>query len=348
MKKLAYDIILFERCNLKCEHCFEQNHCAPYGLEKLKMIPQDVYQSFVKEFEARGKQLDQLTISFCGGELFIDGDLEKRIPVYTKLIDDLKSVIRKAGYAGPILFEMISNAVHTKKDLVEQFLRSTNSNISISYDPVHRYRSAKQKQLALDNIIFYDKKDLLDEISITLTKQSIHHYIKHDDMKMFSDYSVGINYYINSNPNYVHLIPSDDDYWQFWKYCLDNGYTNVKALDQFINNIKHETKNTFCICDDRLVVRNGQITYNCVKYSSMYNDCDFYGKSEVSENSVRLIKRSLGEQKRGCVVCKYYNICPGMCWTSLLFKHAVCSERCPCATLIDYIQNSDDINHPIL
>ena len=347
MKKLAYDIILFERCNLKCAHCFEQNHKAAFDLDKIKTIPSLIKASLIKEYNQRNRHLDLLTISLCGGELFIDGGLQQRIPIYQQLVDDLKAVIQDVGYHGKVQFEMISNAVHTNTGIIDDFLKSTNSKISISYDPVHRYRSEKQKQLVLDNIKHYHQKHLLDEISITLTEQSLRYYIDNDDMRQFRDYNVGINYYIVSNPNYVNLIPTDDDYWQFWKYCWDNQYLNIKALSQFVNNIKHKTKNTFCICDDRLIVRDQQITYNCAKYSSMYHDCDFYGHSKVNESNVRLIKRSLGEQKRGCTYCDHYDICPGMCWTSILFKDAVCQQACPCSKLIDYI-TKDDCNHTIL
>ena len=239
MNKLAYDVILFEKCNMKCDHCFQIDHSKDWDLQIIDGLPDKIYANFQQQYQARNNQLDLLTISFCGGELFADGIEDQRFKVYKQLKTRLVDNIRKL-YAGEIKFEMISNGVFTKFDRVIDFLQSTNSKISISYDPINRYRSQNQKQIALNNINRLRQLNLLDEISITLTKQSIEYYIKHDDLNQFKDVDIGINYFIASQPNNADMIASDDDYFRFWKYCLDHQYYNVKALQQFIDNVTYK------------------------------------------------------------------------------------------------------------
>ena len=339
MNKLAYDVILFEKCNMKCDHCFQIDHTKDWDLQVINNLPNKIYESFRHQYQARNNQLDLLTISFCGGELLADGISDDRLEIYKRLKNQIIDNIRQL-YAGEIKFEMISNGVFTKLDRVVDFLQSTNSKISISYDPVSRYRSQKQKQIALNNIKQLHQLKLLDEISITLTKQSVEYYIDHDDLNHFRNIDVGINYFIASQPNNADMIASDDDYFRFWKYCLDHQYYNVKALQQFIDNVEYKENDSFCICDNRLIVRNGIITYNCAIYSSGYNNIDFYNTNNINEQTVRFVKKSLGQNKRGCNFCQYYNICPGMCWTSILFKHNQLSAECPNKRLIDLIINN--------
>lgn len=340
MKKLAYDCILFEKCNLNCKHCFQQIHKTSWDQAAHKTLLSTFKDSFIKQYEARDKQLDQLTVSFCGGELFMDGVLDDQIYDYQKLHDEISTIVFNENYSGQLSFEFISNGVFTKRDRVLKLLENTNSTISISYDPVHRYRSEKQKQLVVDNIAFFDNHNVLDEISITLTKQSIQHYVNNDDLKQFTNNSIGINYYIGSGKNCQSLIPSDDDYWDFWKYCVDKQYYNIKALNQFSRSITQNKRELFCICDDKLIIRNGTATYNCAKYSYGYNDHDFYSHEYITEENVRLIKRTEGQYKRGCMWCPHISICPGMCWLSILFKHSTITDNCPCKRLIEYVKSN--------
>ena len=340
LNKLAYDVILFEKCNLKCKHCFEQNHRDDWNIDDVMQLPAKIEASFIDQYENRNSVLDQLTISLCGGELFIDGFDNTRFDVYKRLIEEITRRIRN-HYNGPISFEMISNGVFTKINRVETFLKETQSKISISYDPVHRYKSSKQKQLVLDNIRHFKDAQLLDEISITLTKQSIDYYVDNDDLNQFNDIDIGINYYIISNPNCVDLMPSDDDYWRFWQYCYQNQYYNVKALKQFEENIYHNVADSFCICENRLIVRNGVITYNCAIYSTCYNNTDFYNNCKVNESTIRFVKKTSGQSKRGCIYCQYNNICPGVCWASTLHKDNVVSDTCPNYRLIEMIKNDE-------
>lgn len=339
MNKLAYDVILFEKCNMSCDHCFQTDHTKDWDLNVVNDLADRIYASFVEQYNTRNNKLDLLTISFCGGELFADGIDDSRFEIYKQLINDITTNIRQI-YQGLISFEMISNGVFTKTDRVIDFLKATNSKISISYDPVSRYKSTNQKRRAITNINAFKSLGLLDEISITLTKQSIDYYVNNDDLHQFKDLSIGINYFIASKNENISMIPADDDYFRFWQYCHEHNYTNVKAYAQFINNIKHHSRDRFCICDDRLIVRNGIITYNCAIYSSNFNNCDFYGSTNVNETTVRFVKRSLAENKRNCASCLYFDVCPGICSASTLFKYNNLSNNCPNKRLIELLINN--------
>lgn len=338
MKKLAYDVILFEKCNMKCDHCFQLDHTRDWNIEIINTLPEIIFNNFKQQFQLRNNNLNLLTISFCGGELFADGLDDSRFDIYRQLKNNIVNRIRTL-YSQQINFEMISNGVFTKTQRVIDFLKDTESKISISYDPVCRYRSKTQKQLALNNISLFNKLGLLDEISITLTKPSINYYIDNDDMKQFAHLNVGINYFIASSDNNVNLVPTDDDYFRFWKYCYNHQYDNIKAYKQLLDNIKYQEKTKFCICDDRLIVRNGVITYNCAIYSSGFTNVDFYKKATINEQNVRFVKKTLGENKRGCDSCEHFSICPGMCWTSILHKSVTPSTSCPVKRIIDHIKN---------
>jgi galactose-1-phosphate uridylyltransferase len=64
--------------------------------------------------------------------------------------------------------------------------------------------------------------------------------------------------------------------------------------------------------------------------------------NEINEDNVSDIKRKLSLHKRGCLFCEYANICPKICWTSILFKEYTATE-CPMQRLYKYLQDNKQI-----
>lgn len=316
MHKLAYDVILFTQCNLNCEHCFQLEHNTKFDYNKSLQLCNKIIDNIGNQIQIKRYNINFITISFCGGELFHDGISDYQIYQYSTLIDRLRDNIL-SKYNIKTYFEMISNGLFTKIDRVIRFLKQTNSEISISYDPVGRYKSIKQLQLVKNNIEQLDNEDLLDEISITLTKPSVQYYVNNQDVTSWlSDYQVGINFYIPSSKDKLNLIPTSDELYQLFKLLIDKQYTNWKFIKQIID----KTSEQFCICQDRQICYNDSITYNCANYSKNFNQDSFYN-TEINESNVYFVKTNTGRSKINCMVCQYQPQCPGLCWLSLCFKY---------------------------
>lgn len=331
MQKLAYDVILFTQCNLNCEHCFQVEHKTKFNFDKNLQLCDKIISNVGDQIKIKQYNIDFITISFCGGELFQDGIKDDKLSQYAILIDYLRINILKK-YNIKTYFEMISNGLFTKIDRVINFLKQTNSEISISYDPVGRYKSNKQIQLVKDNIKRFNEEDLLDEISITLTRPSIQHYINNQyTIDWLTDYQVGINFYIPSSKDKLDLIPNSDDLYQLFKLLINKHQTNWKFIKQIID----KTSEQFCICRDRQICCNDTITYNCANYSKDFNHDSFYNIN-VSESNVYFVKTNTGRSKVNCMTCQYQPHCPGLCWLSLCFKHNKVTY-CPLKKIYDSI-----------
>ena len=322
--QLIFDLILFERCNMKCAHCYQHNSGAPINWDIIEVIPTTIKKCIERELTIR--PISVLQIGICGGELFVDSYPDWFFDRYRQLIDQINNIATEFNITTRI--EFVSNGLFENRDRVDRLLNLTHTSISISYDPVFRFNSKRQRQLAISNIQYYTQRNQLHEVSITLTKQSIDYYLKNDGLAVFKEIPIGICYYVLSTAGNQYMVPSDDDYFQFWKYCLDHNYTNVRAFRDLIASCQQKTKYSFCHCDKRIIIRNGIPSNNCVTYASDFTDLDFYNTSPITWTNIKTVRINEGANKRGCFVCPYNAFCPGICSTSVLHKSIKLSDNC--------------------
>ena len=322
--QLIFDLILFERCNMKCAHCYQHNSGAQIDWNTIKTIPATIKKCLQRELANRS--ISVLQIGICGGELFVDSYPDWFFDRYRELVDQINNIAAEFDITTKI--EFVSNGLFENRDRVNQLLQLTNTSISISYDPVFRYNSDRQRQLAYANIQYYAQQNHLHEVSITLTKQSIDYYVKNDGLAIFKNIPIGICYYVLSTAGNEYMVPSDDDYFQFWNYCLQHNYINVRAFRDLIDSYQQKTKYAFCHCDKRIIIRNGIPSNNCVTYASDFTDLDFYTSSYITWTNIKDVRINEGANKRGCFVCSYNTFCPGICSTSILHKSIKLSDCC--------------------
>lgn len=124
-------------------------------------------------------------------------------------------------------------------------------------------------------------------------------------------------------------------------------------FSSIVNYVKAEfglcprRRSTCCDCKASLQYSNGKIINDCVAKSTCLSLDKFYGKhsSMLSDSNCHDIKQFLALSKRKCLMCRYYDICPGFCSASILFNEYI-EHECPIALTFKYIKdNTSRVRH---
>ena len=340
-------VSLFETCNLHCKFCFER-HNKPVDIEKLKTYPDKIVNGVREDIIKYHPQL--FVLKFWGGELFFDALPDSIFDVYYNLYSEIKNKILTEIPWMEFEVSWLSNGVWTKRDRVVNLLEKTNSKLALSYDPLERFSNEDELNTWKANFEYFKEKKLLNFIAITLTKQNIYKYIEGDEIikQVPLDMQIDVNYYA-ANPGWEKYIPSDEDLYAFFKWCVDNKQFNVAAVEGFVRHMIKEESNyvpKWCTCKNSRQCIDGQPILDCVKQASSLDRKDFYGKyePETDESNCTEVKNALGMLKRGCVSCEHYKTCPQLCWVSIIFK-GYKTTYCPIKRLYEYIKQSDINNY---
>lgn len=341
-------ISLFETCNLNCKFCFEK-HDKPIDYDKIKGYPDKIINGIKDDILRYHPQLFILKV--WGGELFFDGLPDKLFDLYYELYTEVK---RKVNELFPWMeFEInwLSNGVWTKRDRVVELLNKTHSKVALSYDPLERFSNEDEIKKWHENFEYFKEKGLLNFIAITLTKPNIYKYVNGEDKTLFQvplDMQIDVNYYA-ANPGWEKYIPSDEDLYTFFKWCIDNKLFNVAAVESFVRHMIKEEKPyvpKWCTCKNSRQCIDGRPILDCVMQASRLDRKDFYGEYEqfTSEKNCTEVKNSLGMIKRGCVSCEHYKTCPQLCWVSIIFK-GYKTTYCPIKRIYNNITKEDIDNY---
>lgn len=340
--RFGFDCLLFEKCNMNCDFCLESHSNSKIDFQWINDIPQLLLNRFKNEYKSNIKLI---TFRFWGGELFFDEMPDEMFLEYEKMVLNIQTLFKNQFPNIDLSYSWVSNGVYTKIDRVINLLQKTDSKIAISYDPVGRYKTKNQENLAIQNAKILNDKNLLMEFSITLTKLNINAYIRNEtrfnDLQFCKKFD--INYYI-PNVNWQILLPSDDDLFNFFKWAVDNEYFSIIDISRLLKTLIYPDAivDKICNCDKHISACKNCLTYNCVKSSTIFPNSDFYGDKNITEENVSTIKQRLGLMKRGCMFCSYSNKCPKGCHTSILFKEYKITE-CPYKRLYNYIENNSKI-----
>lgn len=346
-KHFGFDCLLFESCNLRCKFCLEDHSNNKIDLNWIHNIPDLIIKRFKIEYP-KFSTTEIVSIRIWGGELFYDSLPDSLFDEYLTLVNNIKDKFKSNFPNIKCIFSWVTNGVFTKRKRLVKLLKETNSTLNMSYDPVGRYQTKTQERTMFYNAKLFSRLKLLDELSITLTKPNIEAYInnKSNLLNFIFIKKFDINYYI-PNINYETLLPNDDDLFNFFKWVIDNKISNVLDVKHIINSFYFPTheKESVCNCDRHLSVCKNCITFNCVKSSTVFPDKDFYGEDyqKITEDNVAIIKKQKGILKRGCLFCKYNNICPQQCWTSILYKNFKITQ-CPIKRIYEYLKENCPAN----
>lgn len=341
-ERFGFDCLLFENCNLNCDFCLEAHNNNKIDYEWIHQMPNLLVQRFKKE---NRKDVKKITFRYWGGELFYDKLPNSLFDEYRQLITNINTIFKQEFPNIELSHSWVSNGVYNNIERVIKLLKDTNSQISISYDPVGRYKLKSQEDLAINNAKLFNNNGLLNEFSITLTKLNIDAYINNKSRIKELQFckKFDINYYI-PNINWQILLPNDDDLFNFFKWVVDEQLFSIIDIARVLRTILYKSANVekICNCEHHISACKNCLTYNCVTSSTVFPNTDFYGEREITEENVAKIKKNLGLLKRGCMFCNYADKCPKGCHTSILYKHYKITE-CPYKRLYQYIEQNPHI-----
>ena len=339
-----FSFSLYTHCNLRCKFCF-QNHkydVDPYNIsdliEKSRLDITNILQD---------RAIKLILVRMYGGELFSDDIPDEIFDEYHVFIRNLEEFIYRVRNDIKLVFYWGTNAVFTKRDRVKRLLESHIGFIAPSYDSVGRFISKQQKNIWWETAEYFIHQKKLTSISIMLVKPCIEAYIHGDEYfeKIPGNIWIDVNQYI-PNSNYQEYLPSDDDIYNFYKWCIDTNHFNVEILFNIINNMVEDISFEHCFCKHSKFFSSTQITKNCIyKYSNLSQDNFYHDDSSynVSESNCNDINREIGLQKRGCFTCEHFKYCPKMCWTSIIGTMVQLSNQCPYDRIYKYIEQNNNV-----
>ena len=346
---------LHTSCNLRCKFCSETKEKGirisnKINVDYIRQLPDEIISSIRPKL--RDDRSNIVFIGLQGGELFYDALPDSLFNEYRKFCSTIKSKLKETGL--PIEFKLIavSNGIFKNYDRVEKFLKEFNVRLILSYDPVGRFANKEQQKQWFDTYKYFHSRDEFEvHVSTVLTKKNIDKYLSNDEFfeKIDNGTSIVIHEYF-PRLDYQEYLANDDDLFDFYKWSIDNGKFNISHINNIIESYKNGNPATTC-CDtiDYLFDDNYKSRYEhgyinqCAE--NPINKKEYYGTYAdrvFDDNDCSVCKQSLGIEKRGCLLCEYYNQCPKMCWTQILFdKYELLG--CPIKRIYQYLEENPNI-----
>lgn len=354
-KPSSYEIAvsMFNKCNLRCKFCF-QDHTQAIDVDFIRNIPQKAFEAAQKDIEAHKDTLQSVSLLFMGGELFSDDIPDSVLQEYLYVWKTFREIFAEKYPSLKLQFSVSTNGVWKKRERILGVLRDGDIDyVGISYDPVGRYPSEEVRQTVHETINAIHDAGFKTVVGFVTTKSSIKEvlnnsefYVKHlnSDLVTVGD----LNMYIG-NPGWENDIPTDDDMFDFYKWCLDNHIWKINFIHQLMKNYIKRNSGQYLpkYCDCKYETCYGQTgaTKNCAKTYSSLDQSHFYGKytDEVNEDNVADVKAIIGIQKRGCLACEHMYYCVMPCWISTIFD-GYKATNCPIARAFNYITDAHVTN----
>ena len=319
-------LVLFTKCNLNCPFCFQDR--SSIDIQYIKDIPTKLDEEYLK-FENKYKKI---LYRIWGGELFADNIDDGMFSLYEELVQQLIAIGKKHNFITEICFS--SNLVFTNTQRVLDLLNKTHAQLATSYDPKFRFHNQEQIELWEKNAQLFKPCT----VSITLTKQNIAEFIENDiHFKRLNPYSVNVEYYI-FNKLYNTFKPSEDDLFNFYKYCIDNNITNIPEVNAIVQSVERQN-GRYCTCNNSCLYLDGKLTFNCLKRSSNLPQSEFFDVVPSDDDYTEVqLKEALIRKK--CMTCKNYSFCRMYCMASVLHK-SVDNKECGMYKLYEYIKENN-------
>ena len=328
-------IYLFTECNLKCEFCF-QEHSADLDMDYIKSIPDTAIELLSKDIKDE-PTIKQIDVRLLGGELFSDNIPDSYFDIYATLVKEIRDRLNLLYPDIQLDFIVTTNGVYKKVDRLVKFLEDNDFKklISISIDFIGRYPNDKVKLRAYNTIKELAEHGFTVRAGIVMTKRNIEYILRHQDefkglVEQYKADQIVFNFYI-PNDNWEEDLPSDNDMWKLFKFCITNKLFYVSIVFYlFESYLRQEFFTKTCECKYIPTIMDGCVTKDCTQTASALDRHLFYGDfvDEVTEENVSDVKASLGVTKRGCLSCEHYEYCPQLCWSLTTFKHFE-ADLCP-------------------
>ena len=314
-----FQIFLFKKCNISCSFCF-------FTKEQLKDstgIDTIIFQAFTLIDEIKRIEKTQITtkkyqLNIMGGELFSDDIDDKYFNDYFEYC----KMIQKELSNLDIKFVFVTNLIYKKyKRVIELYSKLKREGLDIhlgtSYDFKGRFNKANL-EVFNENLLNNFPFEILNNVSVVLTKQNIRAFIENKDMHFREYYHKGYSLYFDyfsptdSTKNSQAHIPSDIDIYNFLTFAKEN-YPNIYPVKDFIeNDINSMT------CRQSLTLKSDQSNCsNCRNLTCGSNDFEYeenHSKVENSDIENAFLK------KYNCLSCEYFNKCGLGCFLQDSYK----------------------------
>lgn len=340
-------ISLFTKCNLNCEFC-SQEHATDLDPRNLDQLITDSIDRFREDYEKYSDTLKKIEVRFWGGEMYSDNIPDEYFYIYIEFLEELQRRIFEEFPNIRVELITTTNGVLTKRHRLTLFLRKVGIlRISVSYDYIGRYKTEKQKQTALETIKFLSQAGFDVNLGIILTKRAINYVLQNpneftDLIPVWLAKTINFNFYI-PNKGWEVDLPSDDDLFAMYKFCIDNRIFGVKTIFYlFETYMTRKPLAKECECKFLPNIFEHGTSKNCIQCFSNLGNKLFYGEfsDEITEENVSDVKASLGMFKRGCLACEHNEYCQMPCWSSVIFEHFK-PTACPLKRAYEYITEED-------
>jgi hypothetical protein len=316
-------LFLFTKCNLNCDFCAERPvKSNDIDIEAIKNIPKLLEDNYPEEL--KNKELERIVIDLEGGELFSDDIPDNMFDIYEEVCNNVILLIRK--YLPDIKIEVnwISNGVNTKPERILELFDNTEvlSKLLLSYDPIGRYKTKEQFEMFENTFwYFYNLNSVTKKIpvliSTVLTNKNIECIINNDKFIMNLPKEVSLDFCYYSGKLYQ---PSDDDLFNFYKWCIDNDMFQFGEMKKLMNSAYNKIGSKYFGCKQSYYYYKNKI------YHSYDNSKSPYGRSIEANSDIKIninrnidLECNIGMNKRGCLICEYKDICYKSCWCDLLY-----------------------------
>ena len=343
-------LYLFEKCNLRCEFCFQDHEHAQVNETYIKSLPHAAFALMSKELKAH-PTIKSFDIRMLGGEIFSDDLPDSLLELYGEVVEQIRAEMKTYFPDVNVDFICTTNGVWTNRERIKNFLEkySFKKIISISIDFVGRYKNDKIKQTAYETMRYFGEAEFFVRAGVVLTKRNIAYILEHADefkdlIRKYKAEQIVFNYY-SPNEQWELDLPSDEDLWNIYKFCIDERMFNVSTIFYLVEAYRQKTFFTkTCECKFIPTLTQTSCTKDCVATASPLPRERFYGKytNEVTEENVSDVKASLGIVKRGCLGCDHYEYCPQPCWCMVIFD-GYKATNCPMKRSFNYIKEHSEI-----
>lgn len=324
--KLSINIILDYYCNLNCKFCYQQSVRDKYDYSSYKFFSNDRLVEILKQLKLlvdpdiintiKSINPRSIHIGFSGGEIFTEHFFNSNLK-HTNLnivIREIHKLIHQ-NLNIPIdeSVNFMSNGTfdHRYIDDLLWFLEYSFGIVEFSYDVHGRFPNFKLEDNMLQNLVSCYEHNRANAVTITLTKPNIESFIANQsslfDLDIIDNLEINISYYIPKSHN-DNLIPSFDDLYRFFVWCVDNNHFSVDMIfnvcNALINNAPTQTyqQPTIILYPDQKDIiftkSNNCGTLELIRGFNLYSEIFTY--TDLENNL-------------GCLYCEYYNICPNMC-----------------------------------
>jgi hypothetical protein len=343
---IGVQCLLHTLCNLRCKFCFETKEKGiredtKINIDYIKQLPDEICKTMIPIIKRDDAKIFKADI--MGGELFSDDLPDSIFDIYEEFVYSLESKLKKESPNIKFIYYFFSNGILTNHKRVERFLKKFDSKITLSYDPVDRFSCNSQKEVWYETFKYFKECGAYVDVATLLTKRNIDAYIEGD--KFFE--LIGPSIYVDNieyapRLDYHKYLPNDDDLFNYYKWAIDNGKFNIAHVNDILKNKSSCNPGSSYMFGECF---GGQKKYicECIEDSPLDKEY-YYGKcaNQITPNTKYSIIESIGVEKRGCLMCDYYNQCPKMCWKNILFdKYEM--TTCPIRRIYEYIEDNPNI-----